>query len=355
MKLVKKINTSAALAIDRTGHEIVVMGKGIGFPQMPYKLDDLSKIERTFYDVDPKYLGMIAELSQPIVMVCADIADQAGIELDCSLNPNLPFTLADHIQFAAERLKKGVDLTTPIAYDIRHLYPREAAMADKHLPDMVKGFLTPMLIFVIVVPIGYMLVGPAANLLADGVSFVMNLLYNFNHILSDVVIGGFYQILVVLGVHSVIVLPALMDVMAGTPSPNYASLGVVSFAVLGVTLGILCKTKSKKLKELALPAAVSALFGVTEPATYAIVMPRMKYLVVTCVSSAIACGVGGLFGFAVYTIPGFGIFKIPGYIDPANPVQSLIVASGVMLLATALGFIITYVMFNDAQYGDDKE
>lgn len=84
-------------------------------------------------------------------------------------------------------------------------------------------------------------------------------------------------------------------------------------------------------------------------------MPRMKYLVVTCVSSAIACGVGGLFGFAVYTIPGFGIFKIPGYIDPANPVQSLIVASGVMLLATALGFIITYVMFNDAQYGDDKE
>ena len=133
MKLVKKINTSAALAIDRTGHEIVVMGKGIGFPQMPYKLDDLSKIERTFYDVDPKYLGMIAELSQPIVMVCADIADQAGIELDCSLNPNLPFTLADHIQFAAERLKKGVDLTTPIAYDIRHLYPREAAMADMAL------------------------------------------------------------------------------------------------------------------------------------------------------------------------------------------------------------------------------
>ena len=51
---------------------------------MPYKLDDLSKIERTFYDVDPKYLSMIAELSQPIVMVCADIADQAGIELECS-------------------------------------------------------------------------------------------------------------------------------------------------------------------------------------------------------------------------------------------------------------------------------
>lgn len=68
MQIIKKINTSAALALDKTGHEIVVMGKGIGFPPVPYELNDLSKIERTFYDVDPKYLSMIAELSQPIVM-----------------------------------------------------------------------------------------------------------------------------------------------------------------------------------------------------------------------------------------------------------------------------------------------
>ena len=100
MQIIKKINTSAALALDKTGHEIVVMGKGIGFPPVPYELNDLSKIERTFYNVDPKYLSMIAELSQPIVMACADIADQAGIELECPLNPNLPFTLADHVQFA---------------------------------------------------------------------------------------------------------------------------------------------------------------------------------------------------------------------------------------------------------------
>lgn len=133
MQIIKKINTSAALALDKNGHEVVVMGKGVGFPSVPYELDDLSKIERTFYDVDPRYLGMIAELSPSIVMACADIADQTEIELGCRLNPNLPFTLADHVQFAAERLKKGVNLTTPIAYDIRHLYPKETAMADTAL------------------------------------------------------------------------------------------------------------------------------------------------------------------------------------------------------------------------------
>ena len=54
MKITKKINTSAALALDSTGREVVVLGKGIGFPPVPYELNDLSKIERTFYDVDPK-------------------------------------------------------------------------------------------------------------------------------------------------------------------------------------------------------------------------------------------------------------------------------------------------------------
>ena len=90
VKIIKKINNSAALALDSTGREIVVLGTWIGFPKVPYILDDLSKIERTFYDIDPKYLGMIADLPQPILLTGADIAEEAEIELDCQLNPNLP-------------------------------------------------------------------------------------------------------------------------------------------------------------------------------------------------------------------------------------------------------------------------
>lgn len=125
MRLIKKINTSAAIALDSTGHEVVVLGKGIGFPPMPYELDDLSRIQRTFYDVDPKYLEIIAQLPQPVLMASAEIAEEAEISLGCQLNANLPFTLADHLNFAHQRQEHGVDLTLPIAYDIQHLYPRE--------------------------------------------------------------------------------------------------------------------------------------------------------------------------------------------------------------------------------------
>lgn len=88
MRIIKKINTSAAIGLDSTGREIVVIGKGVGFPKVPYELDDLSIIERTFYDVDSRYMKMISELPQSIIMASADIAEEAEIELRCRLNPN---------------------------------------------------------------------------------------------------------------------------------------------------------------------------------------------------------------------------------------------------------------------------
>ena len=62
MQIIKKINTSAAIALDSNGEEIVVFGKGIGFPKVPYDLEDLSKIERTFYNVDSKYYNISTRL-----------------------------------------------------------------------------------------------------------------------------------------------------------------------------------------------------------------------------------------------------------------------------------------------------
>lgn len=125
MQIIRSINTSAAIGLDNAGHEVVLLGKGIGFPKMPYELTDLSVIDRSFYDVDPRYLEMLASLQEPVLMASADLVEQAEINLSCQLNPNLPFTLADHLQFAMERIAQGIDLTAPLAYDVQHLYPNE--------------------------------------------------------------------------------------------------------------------------------------------------------------------------------------------------------------------------------------
>lgn len=133
MKIVKKINTNAALGIDSRGNEVVVLGKGIGFPPVPYELKDLSHIQRTFYNVSPQYIGAVASLPQEILQVSAEIAELAEIELDCELNANLPFVLADHLNFAVQRIQKGIVITMPLARDVKHLYPKEFAVGKKAL------------------------------------------------------------------------------------------------------------------------------------------------------------------------------------------------------------------------------
>ena len=128
MKIIRKINNNAAIAQDKRGRELVVLGRGVGFQAVPYELTDLSVIYRTYYDVNPKYFGLAGDLPPEILLLATEIAEQAEFQLDCELNPNLPFTLADHLNFALERLHKGVRLAAPLGYDVRHLYPKESAL-----------------------------------------------------------------------------------------------------------------------------------------------------------------------------------------------------------------------------------
>lgn len=133
MKIIQKINTNAALGIDSRGNEVVVLGKGIGFPPVPYELKDLSRVQRTFYNVNPQYIGAVASLPQDILQASAEIAELAEIELDCELNANLPFVLGDHLNFAVQRIQKGIVLSMPLARDVEHLYPKEFAVGKKAL------------------------------------------------------------------------------------------------------------------------------------------------------------------------------------------------------------------------------
>lgn len=133
MQVVRKINNNAAVCVDENGRELVAFGKGIGFPATPYELQDLGRIERKFYDIHPKYLPMVAQLPKSVVLASADIAEEAARTLQCELNPNLAFTLADHLSFAITRLESGMDIAAPLAYDVKYMYPQETALGFRAL------------------------------------------------------------------------------------------------------------------------------------------------------------------------------------------------------------------------------
>lgn len=138
MEVYKKINNNVALARDAKGRELVVFGKGIGFASMPYELTDLSRIQRTFYDVNEKYLALLRDVPEAVFLAADDIADTAREELDCTLNANLTYALADHLNFAIQRSREGLNVQVPLAYDIQHLYPHEYAIAKQGLHELCR-------------------------------------------------------------------------------------------------------------------------------------------------------------------------------------------------------------------------
>ncbi len=133
MQVIKKINNNAVICRDGFGRDLVAFGKGIGFPQTPYELADMSQIQRTFYNISPQYLAMFDTLPWDVVEFTSEVVDMAMGVLSYELTPNLVLTLADHISFALERKKKGIYVKMPLAYDLELTYPQEMKLAKRIL------------------------------------------------------------------------------------------------------------------------------------------------------------------------------------------------------------------------------
>ncbi len=137
MKAIKKINNNVALCVDSKGNELIALGKGIGFPKMPYELTDLKQIRKTYYDIDPLFYDLFNHISESIFDLSSQLIEQARDRLGYSFNNNAIFSLADHINFAIERKKKNMEINFTFSYDVKCLYPREMEIGELAL-KMVK-------------------------------------------------------------------------------------------------------------------------------------------------------------------------------------------------------------------------
>lgn len=126
--VVKKINNNVALCIDSKGQELVAFGTGIGFPRTPYELTDMSKVTRTYYNVDPAMYGPLDEIPAEIFEIAGRLMDIAKARLDRRFNTNMAFSLADHINFAIQRVQSGMSMQFAFSYDVEALYPVEAEL-----------------------------------------------------------------------------------------------------------------------------------------------------------------------------------------------------------------------------------
>ena len=226
---------------------------------------------------------------------------------------------------------------------------------NKVVPDVVKTFVTPAVVLAVCTPLGFCLIGPAANALGAAISGFINMAYQLSPVLAGALVGGLWQVLVMFGCHTILVMTFIVDLMAGNPQPLMAALGMPSFVQTGAVIAIWMKTKNRKLKDVAFPAWISGIFGVTEPAIYGVTLPHGKQFAFTCLGAAGIGALASILGVEAYTMGGMGVFAIPGFISPENPSGSLIMAIIVMVAAVVVGFVVAFLTFKDEEGTDSKK
>ena len=139
MRALRKINNNSVICVDSANREMIAMGKGLGFGTLPRDIE-LSEVERTFYNVSPRYHDVLRDLPEDVVDFSARIIDIAANELPYTLSPNAVFTLADHVAFAIERARKQIHVRMPLAYDVEQMYPAEYKLGQYTVKRIRKEF-----------------------------------------------------------------------------------------------------------------------------------------------------------------------------------------------------------------------
>jgi len=210
----------------------------------------------------------------------------------------------------------------------------------KIVPRILKIFGVSMLTLLVMVPLTYIAIGPLGLIIGSLLGKVFEALYGASAVFAGVLLGGFWQIAVMFGMHWGIV-PLVINNL-GTqgfdPFLPMAIPGIIGQA--GAALGVFLKSKDMKRKGLAASGSITALFGISEPTIYGVNLPLKKPFIAGCIGGAVGGGINAFFGVKAFAFSA-SILSFPNFISTIEGVESNVFAS---VIATILAFTIALVL-----------
>ena len=202
----------------------------------------------------------------------------------------------------------------PIVISVYALSKLEKEL-KKIVPTVCKTFLTPLLSLAIMVPATYLVIGPIADIVEKALASGYTGLVELNPVIAGGLLGLIWSAAVIFGVHWGFVPIVMNNIAEYGRDTLFTITGPNNMAQAGATPGVFLKTKDKSVKELADPAALSAvLAGITEPAIYGVTLRFKRPFFIGAVFSGIAGAIVAAAGTGAPTLLGTSILTLPGYI-----------------------------------------
>ncbi|MBT2649163.1 PTS glucose transporter subunit IIA [Bacillus sp. ISL-34] len=221
---------------------------------------------------------------------------------------------------------------------------------NKRINEVVRPLFVPLLCMIIMVPLTILLIGPITTMGANGIANGYNFLAENAPFLAGAIIGGLWQAVVIFGVHWGVtpMVLANFDLYGRDSFQAYQTIAVV--AQVGAVLGIIFKAKSQETRKVSISAAITGLFGITEPAIYGVTLRFKRPFIFGCISGGIGAIVASFFNpyyFAYAGLP--GPLTIVNGINADYPMSILGILTG-----CAIAIILPVVLIQIFGYGEDS-
>ncbi len=240
----------------------------------------------------------------------------------------------------------------PIILTVIVLYFLEKLL-KKIIPEILQIILVPGLSLIIMLPVMLTVVGPVGAYVGYGMQWLYSAVMGISPLLGGAVVGGLWGVFVIFGAHRALLPIGLNDVSVTSAIHNCGAghntlmcyAGAANFSQAGAALGVLLKTKSKELKQVAGAATISAfLVGITEPAIYGCNLRLKRPMVCAIIAGALGGAIMGIGGASNHGFANNGILTIATYYCSDNTLGMFLA----YLIGIAVAFfgaaILTYIV-----------
>ena len=209
----------------------------------------------------------------------------------------------------------------------------------KHVPEMIDLFVVPITTIFITSLATFIIIGPIFSLLENYV--LTGAEWLVQNPVGAMVVGALYPATVVMGLHHMYnAIEAGMLAVEGGLNTWMPIATAANFAQGAAALAVGLKARNAKTKSVAIPSALSASLGITEPAIFGINFRFFKPFVCAMVGGA----AGGLFAaIAGLGANAYGVTGFPGFLIITNiPMYCVL-----LLISGVVAFVLTWIVWKE--------
>ncbi|MGN0335827.1 MAG: glucose PTS transporter subunit IIA [Lachnospiraceae bacterium] len=219
----------------------------------------------------------------------------------------------------------------------------------KIVPEVIDLFVTPLVTVMITGYVTLTMIGPLFSAVENYVLNGAEMLIQIPFGIGAALVGAVYAPTVVAGLHHM-----YNAIEAGMISATGLNIWMPIATAANVAQGAAClavalKSKNRKTKAIAVPAALSSYLGITEPAIFGVNVRYMKPFIAGCIGGAAGALVAGVLHVGATA---YGITGIFGFLITTNCAVSYAL---VMITATVVAFALSWILYREENTESDEK